>query len=84
MEGWVYGKGFREMNEDTRKEVEKCPEPKCGSIDRGRRYVISDWPELERFCKNAWHEVPTEVHPGDFTEPEFQFIFAVCSGLPAY
>jgi DNA-binding NarL/FixJ family response regulator len=77
------GEGSGEMNEDTRKQRENwmCPEPNCGSTDRGRRYVISDLPEPERFCKNAWHDVPSEVHRGDFTEPEFQFIFAVCLGL---
>jgi DNA-binding NarL/FixJ family response regulator len=70
------------MNEDTRKEVGKCPE--CGSIDRGTRHLITpptaDNP-LGTFCKNAWHDVPPEVHGDEFTEQEFQFIFGVCSGL---
>lgn len=73
------------MNDDARKEAGKCPE--CGSIYRDARYSIStqipagDLPEI--FCRNAWHDVPSEVHRDEFTEQEFGFIFGVCVGLPA-
>jgi hypothetical protein len=75
------------MNEDTRKELEKCSE--CGSLDRGTRYSISP-PQImatdppEKFCKNAWHDVPPEVQRDEtheFTQLEFQFIFGVCWNL---
>ena len=64
------------MNEDTRKEVGKCPE--CDSIDKGTRYSIAP----QRFCKNAWHDVPPEVQQDEFTALEFEVIFGMCwSGM---
>ena len=61
----------------TADEVGECPE--CGSIDRGARYLMpppSEGNPLGTFCKNAWHH-----ETQDFTEQEFQVIFALCRGL---
>jgi hypothetical protein len=67
-------------------EVGKCPE--CGSTDKGARYSLTpqimDGDPLARFCKNAWHDVPPEVRGDEFTELEFQVIFALCWGGAPY
>ncbi len=68
-------------------ELGKCPEPECGSTDRGTRYQITPPTEgnpLGTYCKNAWHNAPEVQRDDEFTELEFQVIFAMCWGWAPY
>jgi len=65
----------------------KCPEPACGSTDRGTRYQITPPTKenpLGTYCKNAWHHVPEVQRDDEFTELEFHVIFAMCWGWAPY
>lgn len=62
-------------------EVGKCPE--CASIDKGTRYVTppTEGNPSGTFCKNAWHDVPSEVQQDEFTEQELTVILALSLGM---
>jgi hypothetical protein len=80
---WPGAKAADETREFT--APGKCPEPECGSTDRGTRYQITPPTEgnpLGTYCKNAWHHVPEVQRDDEFTALEFQVIFGMCwSGM---